>query len=370
MHAPSSGMIPHIAFFTHLDEGSDPLFGNPLSHWFVALVVALIVMVIFQLIFRLILNRMAHISAKTDNRFDDVIVDAMKATHSWFWIIVALFLGSQFLDLGKATKTVQHLLAITTFLQAGFWVVALLESGLNQWHDARNKDKALLSVMALFRYVGQVLIWCIVALLILDNFGVKVASLLAGLGVGGIAVALAVQRLLSDLLASFSIVLDKPFEIGDTIDVGSMIGTVEFIGLKTTRVRAASGEQLIISNSDILNSRIRNLKRMQERRNVLNIGITYETDPQLVAQVPTWVREVIETQPSLRFDRTHLQKFGDSALIFEVIYWVTNPDMNVHMDTQQAVLLGILSKFNAEGVEFAYPTQVNLLRGNAKDVKA
>jgi len=202
----------------------------------------------------------------------------------------------------------------------------------------------------------------VVVLLILDNFGVKVASLLAGLGVGGIAVALAVQRVLGDLLASISIILDKPFEIGDTIDIGSMVGTVEHIGLKTTRVRASSGEQLIVSNSDLLNSRIRNLKRMKERRNVMTFGIPYETDPKLVEQVPVWIQTVIEAQPQLRFDRAHLQKFGDSALIFEVVYWVTTPDMSVHMDSQQAVNLELLRKFRTEGVELAYPTQMHHVR--------
>src|SRR5690606_7585627 len=156
---------------------------------------------------------------------------------------------------------------------------------------------------------------------------------------------------------SLSIVLDKPFVIGDFIVVDGLAGTVERIGLKTTRVRALSGEQLVFSNADLLGSRIHNYKRMQERRVVFSFGVTYDTPPEKVAAIPNMVREVIEARENTRFDRAHFQKFGDSDLTFEVVYYMLVADYNLYMDTQQAINLELLRRFAADGIEFAFPTR-------------
>jgi small-conductance mechanosensitive channel len=205
--------------------------------------------------------------------------------------------------------------------------------------------------------VVKVVLWAAVVLIALDNLGVHITTLVAGLGVGGIAVALAVQNILGDLFSSVTIILDKPFVIGDFIIVGDFLGSVEHIGLKTTRVRSLSGEQLVFANSDLLKSRIRNFKQMTERRIVFAFGVIYQTAADKLAAIPGLVREIVEAQPQARFDRAHFKAFGGSSLDFEVVYWVTNPDYNLYMDIQQAINLGLFRRFAAEGIEFAYPTQ-------------
>jgi len=200
-------------------------------------------------------------------------------------------------------------------------------------------------------------LWSVVLLLALDNLGMDVTALVAGLGVGGIAVALAAQNILADLFASISIVLDKPFVLGDFVVLDGFAGSVEHVGLKTTRVRSLTGEQLIFSNTDLLGSRLRNYGRMRERRIVFSVGVTYGTSREKLDKIPGILREAVESVPKARFDRAHFKAFGPSSLDFEIVYWVTLPDYAVYMDSQQAINLRIFDRFAAEGIEFAYPTQ-------------
>jgi small-conductance mechanosensitive channel len=203
----------------------------------------------------------------------------------------------------------------------------------------------------------SVVVWSIVLLVVLDNLGVKVTTLLAGLGVGGIAVALALQNVLGDVFASLSIILDKPFVIGDYITIGEHQGTVQAIGLKSTRMRSLSGEELIFSNNDLLASRIRNYGRMTERRAVFTIGVTYETPRAKLDKIPGILREAVEAQQKVRFDRSHFKQYGDSAIVFETAYFVLAPEYPVYMDIQQAINFRIHERFEEEGIQFAYPTQ-------------
>jgi small-conductance mechanosensitive channel len=194
-------------------------------------------------------------------------------------------------------------------------------------------------------------------MLVLENLGVDISALVAGLGIGGIAVALAVQSILGDLLASLSILLDKPFVIGDYLSVDDLGGTVESIGLNSTRLTSLTGEQLVFSNKDLLQSRIRNFGRMEERRVLFRIGVVYGTPPEVVEKIPGMLRSAIESHELTRFERSHFKEFGDSALIFETVYFMTVPDYGTYMDVQQAVNLDMLRRFAAQGIEFAYPTQ-------------
>lgn len=209
----------------------------------------------------------------------------------------------------------------------------------------------------------------VIVLLCLQNLGVDVTALIAGLGIGGIAVALAVQNILGDLFASLTIALDELFCGGDFIVVGDEMGTVEHVGLKTTRVRSLSGEQLVFGNSDLLSSRIRNFKRMTQRRVVINLGVTYSTPPETLEKIVRLIREAIEAQPGVTFDRAHFCRFGASSLDFEAVYYFSSPDYNAHMDTQQAVHLGIARAFREQKVEFAFPTQTLYLEPGASPMK-
>jgi small-conductance mechanosensitive channel len=205
--------------------------------------------------------------------------------------------------------------------------------------------------------ITKFILWSSILLLALNNLGINVTSLIAGLGIGGVAVALAIQNILGDLFASLSIVLDKPFVIGDFLMIGDFMGSVEYIGLKTTRIRSLSGEQLVFSNSDLLGSRIRNYGRMFERRVVFSIGVTYQTPRERLKLIPEIIREAIESKSKTRFDRCHFMKYGDYALMFETVFYVLSPDYNAYMDIQQAIYFEIHERFEQEQIEFAYPTQ-------------
>lgn len=207
-------------------------------------------------------------------------------------------------------------------------------------------------------FVLRMFIWILLLLNGLDNLGINITTLIAGLGISGIAVALAIQNILGDLFASFSIVLDKPFVIDDFIVIDDYMGTVEHVGLKTTRLRSLSGEQLIFSNTDLLKSRIRNYKRMVDRRVVFTLGVVYQTAYEKLQKIPDMIKQAIEANSLARFDRAHFKSYGDYALVFEVVYWIQSPDYTVYMDIQQAVNLDIFKQFADAGIEFAYPTQL------------
>jgi small-conductance mechanosensitive channel len=225
------------------------------------------------------------------------------------------------------------------------------------------EDAAAATTIGALRFIAKLVLWTAVLLLALDNLGLDITTLVAGLGVGGIAVALALQSVLGDLFASLSIVLDKPFVIGDFIIVGDFLGTVEHIGLKTTRVRSLSGEQLVFSNGDLLSSRIRNYKRMAERRIVFGFGVVYQTPAEQLEAIPGMVREFIESLEKTRFDRAHFKGFGNFSLDFEVVYYVLVPDYNIYMDIQQQINLALYRRFEQDGIEFAYPTQTLYVMG-------
>lgn len=215
------------------------------------------------------------------------------------------------------------------------------------------------------RWLILLVAYTLILLLALQNTGVNVTSLIAGLGIGGIAVALAMQNILGDLFASLTIALDKPFVIGDFIVVGSEMGTVEYVGLKTTRVRSLSGEQLVFGNADLLSSRVRNYKRMSERRVVFGFGVVYATPPETLEAINAIVRRAVEAQSNVRFDRCHFHRFGASSLDFEAVYFINSPDYNTHMDAQQAVHLSIARAFRDQSIEFAFPTQTLYLSDNS-----
>jgi small-conductance mechanosensitive channel len=210
-------------------------------------------------------------------------------------------------------------------------------------------------------FLGRLALWSLVVLLILDNLGVDITALVAGLGIGGIAIGLAVQNILGDLFASLSIVLDKPFVLGDFIIVDDLMGSVESIGIKTTRVRSISGEQLVFSNSDLLDSRIRNYGRLYKRRVVFTLGVTYGTAKDKLEKIPGIVREAIKAQEKAKFDRSHFASYGDFSLNFETVYFVMDSDYNLYMDIQQAINLEVYQRFADEGIEFAFPTQTLFL---------
>lgn len=332
---------------------------NPVHSWMLALGVSLLALLALYLLKRIGLARLAALAQQTANTWDDGLADMLSRTRGPFILIVALFTGSLFLSLGSEYRQIVYsIAAITLLVQGGLWLNGLLVYWLQLDREQRRKsDPASIAAVNAMGFIGRMILWAVVLLLVLDNLGVDVTALVAGLGVGGIAVALAVQNILGDLLASLSIVLDKPFTIGDFLAIDDHLGSVEHIGLKTTRLRSLSGEQLVFSNADLLGSRIRNYGRMFERRVVFHLGVTYQTPHDRLQRIPEIIRSAVQAREPVRFDRSHFQGFGDFALTFETVYYVLTPDYNRYMDIQQAVNLEIHAAFAREGIEFAYPTQ-------------
>ncbi len=345
--------------------------GNTLQNWLVALCIMVVAFAVLKIIHRVAISRLSKLAATTDTQIDDLLVSMLKQTKFLILLVASAYMASYALTLKPSIMALwQKAVVLILILQGGLWASAGISFALGRTLQKRmDQDASSATTISLLGFVARLILWVIVLLLILDNLGVNITGLIAGLGIGGIAVALAVQNILGDLLASLSIVLDKPFVIGDTIVVDKLTGTIEHIGLKTTRLRSIDGEELIFSNNDLLKSRIHNYKRMQERRVVFNLGITYQTPLEKLTSVNEMVRTIIESQPQVRFDRVHFKEYGDSSLNYEVVYFVTNPDYKMYMDVQQAINLDIFRRFQEEGIEFAYPTRTVYLQNQEEGVK-
>jgi len=342
-----------------MDLLNTSFYGNDLRTWLIALFLSIATVAVLRTLQSRGTRRISRLAERTSNAWDDAIVHLLHQTKWLFLLIVSLFIGSLFLNLTEPVRGLaKEAVVLALLAQGGLWFNAAINFWLENYRQRKLKeDPDSVTTMGAVTFVGRLVLWSAILLLAFDNLGVDVTALVAGLGVGGIAVALAVQNILGDLFASLSIVLDKPFTVGDFIVIGDYLGSVEHVGLKTTRLRSLSGEQLVFSNADLLGSRIRNYGRMFERRVAFALGVTYQTPREKLLKVPTIVREAVEAQEKTRFDRSHFKEYGGFSLNFESVYYVLGPDYNTYMDIQQAINLHIHERFEAEGIEFAYPTQ-------------
>jgi small-conductance mechanosensitive channel len=339
---------------------------NPLGDWLIALGVAAGLFLLLTVVHRVLLARLAALARRTTNKLDDLFVEVLRKTKYLILLGVSVYGGAQMLALGPAaTRLLDGFLAVIAILQAGWWGSAVIGYWVATEQAKREAaDRGKSAGLSVLGMVARIALWSIVLLLTLDNIGVNVTGLVAGLGIGGIAIALAIQSILGDLFASLSIVLDQPFELGDFVVVDEHLGSVEHIGWKTTRIRSLSGEQIVFSNTDLLKSRIRNFKRMAERRVVFSVGVTYDTPTEKVQAIPDMLKGAVTAQSDTRFDRAHFKEFGDSAFLYECVYYVLVPDYNRFMDIQQAINFQILRQFRDEGIEFAFPTRTVVLQGD------
>lgn len=342
-------------------------WGNSLRVWLLALLTAFAITIALFLIKRIFLSRFMPFARKTKNNVDNLVSAVLTRTNMFLLTLLAIYAGALLLSLPEAVQYwLNRVALVVALIQIAIWGEALITHAIQQYQEDHLEESASrVTTLHVVSFVVKLVLFSIIFLLALDNLGIKVTTLIASLGVGSIAVALAVQNILADLFASLSIALDQPFVIGDFIIVGDYLGTVENIGLKTTRVRSLSGEQLIFANNDLLNSRIRNYKRMGERRVLFSFGVIYETPYEKLEKIPAQVKAIIESYSNTRFDRAHFKEFGDSALNFEVVYYVLTADYNEYMDIQQGINLALMKQFEQDGIEFAYPTQTLFLKKEA-----
>lgn len=334
------------------------LWGNSVKNYLIALGVIIGLILFIKLIRNRVVFYLKKWAEKSENTLDDFLVSLIEKNILPIFNLGAIYAGFHYLKLSDKVSrimTVIYALFITWFLVRLIlrFIRRGLESYAERQEDAETKKKQLRSLMAIINAI----VWAFALLVLLSNLGYNVTGIITGLGIGGIAIALAAQTILGDLFSYFVIFFDKPFEVGDFIIVDDKRGTVEKVGLKTTRIRSLTGEQLVMSNTSLTNARVHNYKQMERRRVAVIIGVTYQTTAEKLKRIPEIVKEIVTRHELATFDRTHFIAFGDFSLNFEIVYFMEKPDMVTYLDVQQEINLAIFEAFEKEGIEFAYPTQ-------------
>ncbi len=339
------------------------LVGNTFAAWGTALSIAALAVLVLLLVRRVAVSRVRAFSSLTKTRADDLIAEILAATRVFFIVAVSVGFASSWLTINAAwSGRLRIAIVLCVFAQIGLWATAAARFLLEQYKEEKlESDRGAATMVGALQFVVVFVLWSVISLLALDNLGVDVTALVAGLGVGGIAIALAVQNILGDLFASLAIIMDRPFVVGDFINVDDKVGTVEHIGLKTTRVRSITGEQIVFANAEMLSTQVRNYGRMQERRILFTLGVTYETPRSSLERIPELIESAIEADPTVRFDRSHFSSYGDFSIDFETVFFVKTPDYVDYMNAQQGIYLRIHEAFESEEIQFAYPTQTLVL---------
>ncbi len=355
----STPLLDEIELPPALELLAYEILGSSLLNWAIAVLAGFLTLAVVRIAVGVVAGRLEALGRRTSSEGMGLAAALLRNVKGPILLVVALWAGSLFLALSPAwDRRLGALVGVALLVQLALWATGLVNWGLDRYRDRQlAEDPGVATALGAVGFIARVLVWSVFVLMALGSVGIEIGPLIAGMGVGGIAVALAVQNILGDLFASLSIVFDRPFVIGDFIIVGDQMGTVEHVGLKTTRVRSLSGEQLVFSNSDLLSSRVRNFKRMDERRIVFEFGVQYDTGYARLKEIPGIVRQVIEGLENSRFDRAHFRSFGDSSLDFEVVYFMLVPDFGAYMDVQQAINLELYRIFEERGIEFAFPTR-------------
>ena len=333
-------------------------FGNTIETYFIALGIFIGGMILVKIAEKIVLFRLKKWAEKTETTLDDFLIKRVEKS-----IVPLLYFGVFYAAITSLTLTdkAKNIIEIASLVVLTFFIVRFISSiimftltyFITKQERGEEKAKQLRGMTVLI----NIFIWAIGLVFLLGNLGFDISAVIAGLGIGGIAIALAAQAILGDLFSYFVIFFDRPFEVGDFITAGDKVGTVEYTGIKTTRLRALTGEQLVFSNTDLTNSRIHNFKKMQERRVLFRLGVVYQTSAAQLKEIPQIVKNIIEKHSDVRFDRGHFATYGDFSLNFEFVYFVIGSEYVKYMDTQQSINLEIYNEFEKRGIEFAYPTQ-------------
>lgn len=330
------------------------MFGNSLESLLLAASIAAGTFLLVWLV-RALVRRKLHAAHLTETGIDDFVCESANRTKLYLLFLPIVYLGARALTLPvQLAHPLKLAVQLALIGQAALWLAGVADFWLRRYGRTRiESDPSAVMTLNVFRIALICAVWILAVIAAIDNLGFNVGAVLTGLGIGGVAVALALQNILADLFASLSIVIDKPFVLGDSIAVDQFAGTVEHIGLKTTRVRSVAGEELIFSNGDLLKSRIRNFKRMTQRRALLRIAVTGATPLEKLERIPLILQTIVEKQPLTRFDRAHFVAPGAGAHEFELVYYVTSREQRILLDTQQAVAYDLIRTFAAEGIELA-----------------
>lgn len=344
---------------------SEQWHGHTLLEWGIGLGLCLGLALVIRLIRGALTSRARKLAEKTTTRVDDAWVEVLDATAWYFYLALGLAAARIYLDLpSKADVYVKNGLSILVGIQITVWLQAAITTFLGIWSSKEGTSQAS-TAAATIRFIARLALWTVLLLVILSNLGVELTTLVAGLGVGGVAAALAVQKLLGDLISGLSMYFDRPFDIGDFIIVGDVLGNVTKIGLRTTRIDSLGGEKIVYPNGELVTKCIRNYQRMQERRIVFHFRIEYGLTADKVQEARDIAAEVVSETEHTRFDRAHFQKYGAYSLDFEVVYFVLSRDYNQYMDVQHSINMELYRRFEEAEIPFAFPTQTLHHRGLA-----
>lgn len=342
----------------------------PLIKWLTVLGLSFFYFFILLTVWQLIISKLKKITLITSNKFDDVILEVMQSTKKLTFAALAVLFAVRFFDLSlKWSNRLDHLTFIIIGIQVAIWAT----KGISIWSKnrliARDGETPNPVIISMLSWVIKAVVWSILLLTLLANLGVNITAFVASLGIGGVAVALAVQSILSDLFASLSIGLDKPFEIGDFIIFGDVMGNVELIGLKTTHIRSLNGEQIICSNTELLKNTIHNYKRMSKRRVAFNFGVSYGTHADDLEKIPNIIKRHLESFKEVHFDRAHFKGFGTQTLDFEVVYIIDTDNFNLYMDIQQSLNLALIRELKRLNIDYVPTINVNNSLLNVEQLK-
>ncbi len=338
--------------------------GNTVQDFIIAAIAFVLFLAILKLFQTIILKKLKKLALKTKTDIDDTLIEIVNTLKPPFYSFLAFYFALQFLTLSDIFAKVLQVAILVWVIYQAIIAVQILINYIVRKKIGGEDDEATKSAAQMLSGVLKFALWVFGALFVLSNLGVNVSSLIAGLGIGGIAIAFALQNILGDLFSSFSIYFDKPFKIGDFIVLGNQMGSVKKIGIKTTRIQTPQGEELVVSNSELTKSQIRNFGVMEKRRNLHHIGVSYSTPPEKLKNIPKMIKEIIYKQDNAEYSRVHFNNFGDYSLTFQIVYYVLSGDYTVFMDTQQSINLQIIEKFKQEGIEIAFPSQTIYLEKN------
>lgn len=333
------------------------LFGNSVGSYMTALIILLLTIVLLLIIKAALMSYLKKIAALSSLDIDDLIVNIVKKISWVFYLFTGIYVAAQFLALPETINTILHYAFIVVATYEGIKAIQIIIDYAAKKYIARDGAEANIKGLTL---IVKIVLWVVAIVLILANLGYDVNSLIASLGIGGIAVALAVQNILGDVFCSFTIYLDKPFSVGDSIKVGEYTGTVKKIGIKSTRMQTLDGDELIISNQDLTNSRIRNYKKMQKRRVAFDLVLDYETSKDTLNQLPGIIKQIIQSIELLDYSRVHLKKYGEYGLIVEVVYYVNSSDYTAYMDKQHEFKVVLLDELKKQKIKLAFPVAIAL----------
>jgi small-conductance mechanosensitive channel len=338
-------------------DSSFVLWGNTLFDYIFALLIFIFGSALFYLAQKFGFSLLQNIAERTKTDYDDIFVKILRSFRPQLFFLLSFYFALQYLTISGIPEKILSALVVLYIVYQLVIITGILVEDVLFKHFAKEKDPTTKSALRLISNLARGLMWVFGFLFILSNFGIDVTALMAGAGIAGIAIAFALQGVLGDLFSAFSLYFDKPFKVGNFIVTGDTAGTVQHIGLKSTRIKALSGEMIVLSNKELSATKIQNFKEMQERRIVFSFGVLYHTNIETLENIPKKIEKIISSLPQTRFDRAHFKAFGASSLDFEVVYFILSSDYGLYMDIQEKINLSLMKAFRENGVSFAYPTQ-------------